>query len=83
MYRSQSSASRNKGVVVTRKYVDFSWQPIEGGYEVLFYINNKPRRFAFCVHQNDAEAIVDALQVRYPNGFTIYPPVRASISGKE
>lgn len=60
------------------KYVDFSWQPVGDQYEVLFHINGKPRRFALCPHQNDAETIVDALQARYPQGFTVYPPVRPS-----
>lgn len=58
------------------KYVDFAWQECEGGWEVLFYLNHKPRRFAFCTHLNDATTIVDALKTRYPDGFTTYPPVR-------
>lgn len=58
---------------MVRKYVDFSWQQCGKDYEVIFYINNKPRRFAICAHQNDAETIVDALKGRYPEGFTVYP----------
>lgn len=61
-----------------RKYVDFSYQLINDGYEVLFYINNESRRFAFCTHKNDAETIVDALKTRYPYGFVTYPPTNAS-----
>lgn len=55
-----------------RKYVDFEYEQTKEGYEVLFYINNKPRRFALCPHKNDAEAIVEALKYRYPDGFTVY-----------
>lgn len=40
----------------------------DGAWEVLFCINDRPRRFALCTHEQDAKDILDALkQVHDPD----------------
>ncbi len=44
------------------KVQTFEVKELDGGNaEVLFLINGKPRRMAFCTHLQDANDIVDAL----------------------